>query len=315
MIFKLKIILILILLMKLSFTNKAFSKSEIFIIYNINNNIITNIDVKKEARYLIALNDQLKNLPEKEIFKISKESILRENIKKIELSRYFNLDTADENPMLNSYIERFYTKLKLKDLTKFEEFLKTNDLSINYVKKKIYIEITWNKLIYDKYKNQVKINKKKIKNQIELSKNVKNEKLYFLSEIVFEKDNQNSFNEKVKKINDSIKEIGFKNSANIYSISNSAKFGGEVGWIKEKQLSNKIIKELINLSTGQHSNPILTGNSFIILKINDIKIEEKKIDVDKQVEKKIQYELNRQLEQFSKIYYNKVKINTNINEL
>ena len=297
------------------FSYKAFSNDEFYIIYNVKNTLITNIDVKKESRYLIALNNQLKNLGDNDIFNISKESILRENIKKIELLKYFKLDSNKKNPLIESYIKNFYQRLKLANKVEFKEFLKNNDLSITFIENKILIEILWNKLIFDKYQNQVKINEEKLKNEIQSNKSTQREKVYNLSEIVFEKNNQDTFEAKINKINESIKEIGFKNSANIYSISDSAKFGGEIGWIEEKQLSNIILKSLNNLVVGQYSAPIKTGSSFIVLKINEIKFNEKIINLDEELKIKIQYEKNRQLQQFSKIYYNKIKINTDIDEL
>ena len=297
------------------FSYKAFSNDEFYIIYNVKNTLITNIDVKKESTYLIALNNQLKNLGENDIFNISKESILRENIKKIELLKYFKLDSNKKNPLIESYIKNFYQRLKLANKVEFKEFLKNNDLSITFIENKILIEILWNKLIFDKYQNQVKINEEKLKNEIQSNKSTQREKVYNLSEIVFEKNNQDTFEAKINKINESIKEIGFKNSANIYSISDSAKFGGEIGWIEEKQLSNIILKSLNNLVVGQYSAPIKTGSSFIVLKINEIKFDEKIINLDEELKIKIQYEKNRQLQQFSKIYYNKIKINTDIDEL
>ena len=297
------------------FSYKAFSNDEFYIIYNVKNTLITNIDVKKESRYLIALNNQLKNLGDNDIFNISKESILRENIKKIELLKYFKLDSNKKNPLIESYIKNFYQRLKLANKVEFKEFLKNNDLSITFIENKILIEILWNKLIFDKYQNQVKINEEKLKNEIQSNKSTQREKIYNLSEIVFEKNNQDTFEAKINKINESIKEIGFKNSANIYSISDSAKFGGEIGWIEEKQLSNIILKSLNNLVVGQYSAPIKTGSSFIVLKINEIKFDEKIINLDEELKIKIQYEKNRQLQQFSKIYYNKIKINTDIDEL
>ena len=241
MINKHKIILILILIM--IFNHKVFSKEKFFIIYNVNDKIITNTDVKKEAKYLISLNSQLKNLDEEDIFDISKESILKENIKKIELLKYINLDLNTKNLVIDEYVKNFYLRLKLNNIIEFEEYLKSNGLNINYLKKKILIEISWNELIYNRYKNQIKVDEKKLMQEIKSNKNTINEKVYFLSEIVFEKNNQENLDIKIENIKKSIEEIGFKNSANIYSVSNSAKFGGEVGWIEEKQLSNIILKK------------------------------------------------------------------------
>ena len=308
---KIKIISILIILIIIN--TKSYSKENLFIVYTVNDELITSIDLKKESNYLVALNNQLKNLSKKKILEIAEESILRETIKKIELNKFFDL--KKKNPLVENYIKEFYLRLNLKNEEEFQKYLNDYELSIDFIKKKIQIEITWNKLIYEIFKNQIQINDEKIRKEIVSSKNDTNEKLYLLSEIVFEIKNKDAFNEQKNNINKSIKEIGFENSANIYSISDSSKFGGEIGWIAEKKLSKKIFSKLINLNIGEYTNPISTGTSFIILKINEIKYEKKIVNIKQEVDKKIEFETDRQLKQYSKIYYNKVKINTNINEL
>lgn len=308
-----KITFILSIILLVTVSAKSYSNENVYIVYSINNILITNVDLKKESKYLIALNSQLKKLDQKKILKIAEESILRETIKKIELDKYFNLE--QKNPLVEDYIKNFYQRLNLKNDEEFEEYLKNYGLSIDTIRKKIQIEITWNRLVYDKYKNQLKIDKKKILQEVNLNKNKANEKIYLLSEIVFEIDSQDNLANKRDNINKSIKEIGFENSANIYSISDSSKFGGEIGWIAEKQLSKKIFSKINILKIGEHTNPINAGSSFLILKINNIKYEKKITNINQEVEKKIQFETDRQLSQYSKIYYNKVKINTNINEL
>ena len=308
---KIKFISILILLIFIN--SKSYSKENLFIVYTVNDELITSIDLKKESNYLVALNNQLKNLSKKKILEIAEESILRETIKKIELNKFFDL--KKKNPLVENYIKEFYLRLNLKNEEEFQKYLNDYELSIDFIKKKIQIEITWNKLIYEIFKNQIQINDEKIRKEIVSSKNDTNEKLYLLSEIVFEIKNKDAFNEQKNNINKSIKEIGFENSANIYSISDSSKFGGEIGWIAEKKLSKKIFSKLINLNIGEYTNPISTGTSFIILKINEIKYEKKIVNIKQEVDKKIEFETERQLKQYSKIYYNKVKINTNINEL
>ena len=308
---KIKIISVLIFLV--IFNTLSFSKENVFIVYNINNELITNIDLKKEANYLVALNNQLKNLNNKKVQKIAKESIVRETIKKIELQKFFDLEK--KNPIVDNYIKQIYSRLNLNNEREFNQYLKSFGLTNALIRKKIRIEITWNQLIYEKFKNQIKIDNKKILKEVKSNKDKANEKSYQLSEILFEIKNKNNFIEKKNKIEESIKEIGFKNSANIYSVSNSSKFGGDIGWITEKELSNKILNKIVNLKIGQHTKPIPTGSSFLILKINDLKNEKKIRNIDQEVNKRIKFETDRQLEQFSKIHYNKVKINTDINEL
>ena len=132
---------------------------------------------------------------------------------------------------------------------------------------------------------------------------------------MFDHENNSSFKKKLKDINESIREIGFNNTANIYSISDSSKFGGKIGWIDEKKLSKKIIQELQSLKADQYTAPIQTGASYLILKIEEIKYEQTTINESEELDKMIQFEINKQLEQFSKIFYKKIKINSLIDEL
>ncbi len=301
-----------IIIFLLIFNLKAYSENNIFLSYKIEDTIITNVDIKNESKYLVALNNQLKNLDNKKILKIAEASIIKETVKKIELLKYFSLN--QENKIIDNVIKDFYLKLNLDNLNDFEKYLNDYDLTISDIKKKIEIEITWNQLIYDKYKNQINIDHKSLKKKIKKLSASQYKKKYHLSEIFFEKKKK-SINDTFKQIEESIKEIGFKNTANIYSISESAKFGGDLGWIEEKNLSNKLSLVLKKLTVGSYTKPILIGNKFLILNLNEIKNDKIQVNEKEELIKMIEYEKNRQLGQFSKIYYDKVKINTLINEL
>ena len=311
MMYKKKLLIVLISISLLT-SFSLLSDEGAFIVFDVNDQIITNIDIKKESKYLITLNSQLKKLNQKKILDISKESALREKIKEIELLKYFDL-TA-ENPLTEKYIESFYLRLKLTNKVELSSLLNNYGLSMEYVEKKINIELTWNQLIYEKYKDQINIDVNKLKKQISKNKSTTKKKIYQLSEIIFEVDNQKNLDNKVKNIRESIKEIGFKNTANIYSIADTAKFGGEIGWVEEERLSKKVMQELKKRNINDITLPFQTGGSFLILKIDNIKYEEKIIDEKAQLEKIIQFQTDKQLERFSKIYYNKLKINTSINE-
>ena len=306
-----KLIILVFLSIFLSF--KLFAITNIFVVYKVENEIITNIDIENESRYLVALNNQLNNLSEEKILEIAKDSILKETIKKIELLKYFELDQT--NPFLETVIKDFYLKLKMNNKSEFQDYLSNYNLLIEDVKRKIEVETTWNQMVYNKYKNQININEKKLKQKIKKRKISQKKKLYSLTEITFEKEQEQSLSDKIKKIDESIKEIGFKNTANIYSMSDSSKFGGNIGWVEEKNLSDKLSKELKKLKIGEHTQPLLIGSNYLILKIEDIKNEKIQIDAKKELEKMILFEKERQLKQFSKIYFNKVKINTDISEL
>ena len=308
---KVKFILFLFLLILINF--KSNTAENFYIVYKVNNEIITNSDIEKEYRYLVSLNNQLKNLEKQKIIELSKESALREKIKKIELIKYFDLKTI--NIDIDNYLENFYRNLNIKNKKEFEEYLQSNNISLNYVQKKIEIEILWNQLIYDRYIGQINIDRNQLKEKVKKLISTKKQKKYSLSEILFDIENNSNFEKKLENINQSISEIGFKNTANIYSISDSSKFGGKIGWIEEQKLSTKILEQLKALEVGQYTSPVQVGSSFLILKIEEIKYENAIINEDEELNKMIQFETSKQLDQFSKIFYEKIKINSFINEL
>ena len=305
------LILIIILIINLNF--KSYSIEGVFVKYKINDEIITNIDVENESSYLIALNNELTKLSDTKILEIAKNSIIKETVKKIELLKYFTLN--QNNPFLDKVIKDFYLKLQLNNEDEFEKYLSNYNLTIQDIKKKIEIETVWNQLIYEKFINQVTINNDALKKRI--NQNIISEinTSYQLSEIIFDKRKDEPLNKTIKKIHQSIMDIGFKNTANIYSVGDSAKFGGDIGWVDEDNLSNKIVNIIKKLKIGEFSKKVQIGNSYLILKVDNIKKEKNKIDKKKEFSKMVLFEQNRQLEKFSKIYYNKIKINTSISEL
>ena len=292
---------------------KLFSDESVYIVYKVNNQIITNKDVEKERQYLISLNNRLKELDESRMIEVSKESALREKIKKIELEKYFNFETLELN--VDIYLENFYKTLNINNNSEFEQYLKKNNLSLDYIKNKIQIEVLWNQLIYDQYISRINIDKNKLKKKLQETDNNLDQKVYSLSEILFENKFTTNFDKKLKDITQSISEVGFNNAANLYSVSDSAKFGGKIGWVEEKKLSKKIIEELQTLEAGQYTNPIQTGGLFLILKIEEIKYEKVMINKEEELNKMVQFETSKQLDQFSKIFYKKIKINNIIDEL
>lgn len=303
-----KIILIFILLI----SKPALSNSNFLIKLTVDNEIITNFDLIKEGEYLKLLNNNLQNLNEKQITQIAKENLINEIIKKKEIQKLFDLEK--ENPLIDKVLVNLYEKIGFKNQIEFENTLKQiNSYNIDEITKKLKIEIYWNDLIFLKYKDQVKINEKDLK--MRLNNQTSDAILqYFLSEIVFEKKINTSIEYQINQIKQSILEIGFNNTANLYSISNSSKFGGKVGWIDENNLSELIINELRKIEKGEITNIIQISNNYLILKIEDIKTKKINLDKDEELKKLINFERNEQLNRFSNIFFNKAKINYSINE-
>ena len=307
----LKNIFLLVLLSIFTFFN-TITKSEVSIVVSIDQKIITNYDIQNEANYLQILNPDLKQLDKENILKLSKESLVREIIKKNEVEKVF--DFSLENPFVDEYLKNLYNKLNFTNENEFNDYIVNfSDYSLNDIKQKLKIEIAWNELIYLKYKNQINIDKEKLKIKINQLSD-KTIKEYKLSEIVFMKRKNENLQDLISLIKSNIKEIGFNNTANIYSISESAKFGGNIGWIDENNLTDKLVESLEKISIGQNTDVIQLGNNFIIIKIDEIKETNSPIDKNKELEKMIKFETNKQLNQFSRIFFDKSKINYNINE-
>ena len=300
-----------ILFIFLFFTSQSYSENAFIKVY-IDNDIITNIDIKKEADYLTLLNPRLFELDENRKYEIAKKSLINEIIKKKEITKFIDLNK--KNPLEEEMLKNLFTKLNMSQQDFEKVLLEKKSYTIKEIKEKLKIEIFWNDLIYLKFQNQIRIDKEKLQKKIERLSD-KEIKEYSLSEIVFEKKKDQKLETIIKKINSSISDIGFENTANIYSIADSAKFGGSIGSIKESNLSKKIINKIEGLKEGQHSKVIQINNNFLILKIDKIELIKLEINKNEELEKMIKFETNRQLNQFAKIYFSKSKINYIINEI
>ena len=204
--------------------------------------------------------------------------------------------------------------LNFSDLSQFENYLVNFDISIDDIKEKIEIENEWKNLIYAKYSKNIKIDKKKLINKIEKTSKEEFSLEYNLSEIVFSNKQNVSIKEFSKKIEESIKINGFENTANLYSIADSSKAGGKIGWVKKNNLSLEINRELENLKINSYSSPIKIGNNYLILKINDMREVAIEFDKQKELDRMVMSETSKQLDKFSNIFYNKVKLNSIISE-
>ena len=285
--------LIIFIYIFFSISNYSLSKINFEIVMKINNEIITTFDVEQEMNYLLALNPQLKKLENKELKILAKKSIVKEKIREIEILKYSELEI--ENFQFEKFITNLIRSLDFSDQDEFINYLTNFNVSIDYLKKKILIENEWKSLIYAKYIDSIKINKVKLNEKLDsISKN-KFLVEYNLSEIVFKKKNDISFTELTDEIEESIQNVGFENTANLYSISDSSKVGGKIGWIKRNNLSNEIINNLISIDKNSYSKPIQIGNNYLILKINDVRNAPVKIDRNEELEKMIMIETSKQL--------------------
>ena len=284
--------------------------NEIKIIYKINDSIITNYDVLEEINYLVSLNNNLTQLNEEELSLNAEKSLIREIIKKDEIKKFYEINYEEElkSEKIDRITKNFREKIGFNSDQEFESYLKTKNINVNDLKKKFLIEQFWNQLIFNKYRNFVKIDSNKIENDLEEIIRNNSEILSFnLSEIIFLEKNREAIEKKVQEITASIEAIGFKDTAVIHSISDSSKLGGEIGWIDQNQISKKIFLSIKDLEIGEFSNPIITAAGVIFLKINDKKKINAQIDKEKEMKRLVAFERDRILNEYSIIYYKEIE--------
>ena len=308
----LKKIFILLAIINL-LSNKVIAESKYEIIVNINNQIITNFDIQKETKYLFALNPSLDNLSKKQIKEISKKSLIREKIKENEILKYYIVNYED--PQLAAFLINIYKRLGIVDEAEFNTYLSEFDLDISSVIKKIAIERAWNKLIFDKFRNQISVDELKIKEELEKKLDKSEIQTSFLiSEILFQPKNEKEYQDIYNNIIKTVEESSFKSAASIYSISDSSINSGEIGWVKKNEISKLIYNELNKLKIGDISQPIKVASGFLMIYLEDLKKIEQEINQDQELKKIIMVEKNRQLNEYSIIYYKKIEKQIFINE-
>jgi len=283
------------------------------ILVKIEREIITNIDIENEKKYLLALNKNIKDLSESEIFKISKNSIIKEKIQSIEIKKNFK-DLKIPKKYLDKILENVYQRIGITDLDAFKDYLKNNDVDYEFARNKIEIEALWNELIIAKFSSNIKINEKKIHQDL-LENNSKFLKTFLLSEIFFESSNKNEAQKIYNEIKKTIKKEGFDRAVLTYSLSSTSKNNGDLGWIVETSLNNNLKKIFLNMKKGDFTDLIAVPGGFMILKIKDIKKIENNRNIEKELKKIINIKKNNQLNQYSKMYFSKIKKNIQINEL
>ena len=280
------------------------------IILRVNDQIITSVDIINETKYLTALNPSLNKLTQDEVYEISKKSLVNEKIKENEIKKNF-IDEDIPEEFLEQLLFRVYSKIGVGSLNEFKIYLKNNKVKYEVVLNKIQTEALWNELIVAKFSKNLKINENLLKKEIKKNQIIKK---FLVSEILFEVKNLNEFNDKYNEITDAINKSGFENAALRYSSSQTSNMGGRLDWINENSM-NKSIREIVNkLKINEVTKPMLVPGGYLILKINDIKTVKVELNFDEELKKMIQSNKNYQLNQFSKIYFNKIKKDIQIYE-
>ena len=233
--------------------------------------------------------------------------MIKEILKKEEINKLINVD--ERSNLEEKLIKQHFKSLGFKSKSDYKNFLQSKGISLELVINKLIIEQLWNTLIYEKFKEKVKINENEIKRKIKIYKS-QQKKIYEInvSEILF------NFDVSFNKIDEFIKEYGFKSAAINYSISDTSSKGGEIGWVNMSNLSSELQEKIYSLKIGEYTRPIKNANGNLILKLNSKREIKDQFNLDKETKKRIIFEQNRQLNSFSLNYYNKLKQNAIIDE-
>ena len=283
------------------------------IILKIDNDIITTLDVFDEKNSLEFFNKSFNQINNEEKYEISLQSIVKTRIKKNEIIKRIGEIKLKDTSSLDVLIKNRYENLGFKDLESFKKELNNKKISYENFEQKLKIDILWTRLIYTLYYNKVSINENELKKQIENQKEFVTS--FKLSEIVFQVDEVNNLKSKYNLIIKDINELGYESAALKYSISNTAKTGGDIGWINENNINKEILEFLNKTPIGSITQPIRIPSGFLILKNNELRKEKKNLNIQEELKKLINYQTEMQLNNYSNIYFNKVKKDLTIDVL
>ena len=291
--------------------SNVFSKISNSIVITVGNLPITYLDLVKEMRLIaIVSNNKIENSNKEQIKNIAAKSLIKRKIKEIEIEKY-SIKNYNKND-LKKLISQTSINLGTNE-DGLKKIMNLNNLDFKYLEHKYEVDLKWNSLIFELYKNKVVLNMGEVEEILNNTvKNTVSRKDFLLSEIEINLPN-NEMQLVIKKIMGNIEMEGFENTAKKYSISQTAERGGSLGWINEKKLSGKILENIKNLKTNEVGKPIILENSIVFLKKMGEKVYEK--DVKKLKDNIIKIEKEKKLKMFSNSHYSNLERVTQINFL
>ena len=241
------------------------------IVVKIENEIITNYDIKSEILATLILTK--KEINQKNIDDLKQnalESLIQNRLKKIELKKYnFTRNDSKINQYLNS--------ISSNNIQNIKSLFQENGVDYKSFVDNIDIELKWRNLIFNNFSKKIEINLNDIDREVKkILLNNENLISYNLSEIEIKKSE-----EKIIQVFNELKNTNFEDAVIKLSISSTSKNRGELGWVNSNLLSKEISETLEVMKIGEVSKPINRQDTVLFLKLNDKKIiENSKIDID-----------------------------------
>ena len=292
-------------------TSQVFAKISNSVVITVGSLPITTLDMVKEMKLIsIISGNKIDDTNKVQIKNIAAKSLIKRKIKELEIDKY-EVKNYKKNDL-----ENLIRKASINigtDKEGLKKIMESNNLNFRYLEKKFEIDLKWNSLIFNLYKNKVVLNMGEIKEKIstELKKTDSN-RTFLLSEIEVNMP-KDGLEAVVKKIMNSIIDEGFESAAKKFSISKSAELGGNIGWISEKKLSIKIADNIKNLKTNEVSEPIILESTLLIVKKMGERVFDK--DIEKIKNNIIEIEKNKKLKMFSNSHYSNLERTIQINFL
>ena len=278
------------------------------IVVMVGDEMITSYDLEQEKLYLSLINQiNINSLNKKQLDDMAKDSLIREKVKLNIINLQEGLVIDDD--FININIKQIYERLGLNSFDELKYQINKNSLNYEEFINKIVIELKWNQIIYTLFSNKIQIDKDKIDKKIRLIINENKEEEFLISEIFLIGENKKELKDKIIKVQESILEIGFKNTAIKYSSSDTSKNSGQLGWVGESQISERILSHIKNTKSGNITKPIELSGGSLIVQVRNKRSSKKKINVKQKFDEIVKAEQNYQLNNFSIYYFQKIKNN------
>ena len=276
----------------------------------VGNKAITKSDVLNEIKLILILNNKIFSEKErKKLQQMAVKSIIKRHVKQIEIERNNFLEFNQQD--VRKEILRLANNINV-DVETLKKICASNQLDFSMIEDQIKIELLWNSLIFQLYKDRLSVNLDEIDEQLKLTQNKKEIEEYLISEIVIKTVEKDKLESVIRGLKNKIKIEGFESVAISLSISDSASRGGNLGWIKENLISKKLLSILANTPLGNISEPILLPRGILIFKVRNKRKIERKINMEEIKNELVNSEKTKILNMHSSAHYNNIRSSVSV---
>ena len=277
----------------------------------VGNKAITQSDIINEIKIILILTGQSFTEDIKEQLQSGAiQSIIKRNIKKIEIEKYNSL--TFNQPDVDIGLKKLAGNLFM-DLDTFENTFIANGIPFSNVIDQIQIELLWNSLIFELYKDRLVISLDEISEQLKSIQNKKEIEEYLISEIIIKPVPKDKLESTIKEIKNKIKIEGFEKVAMNLSISETALQGGDLDWVSENAISEKFKSKIINTPVGNISEPILLPEGILFFKVRDKRKLKKFVNLEDAKNQLVNAEKTKILRMHSLSHYENLRKSITIN--